>query len=282
MSKYALALVAALGSGLAAPAWAQGYGCCGSPMASSGCLGGWTPVTYGCYGSGCMGSGCYGGWHTMGGWTPVSYGGMGSGCYGGWTPVTSGCYGSSCMGSGCYGGWHTIGNWTPVTYGCYGSGCIGAGCYGSSVKVVTSSPRTVVSAPSEVVTRVAKPVKVQRQEPKPADPPAQPKVVKKAQAETLGMPEAEASGPAPATLVVQLPAQARLTINHKACQADSPTRTFVSPPLQPGKDYYYTLQAEIDRDGRKVLATQRVAVRAGEEKQVLLAFPPTDSRRQTP
>jgi uncharacterized protein (TIGR03000 family) len=91
--------------------------------------------------------------------------------------------------------------------------------------------------------------------------------------ERLGPPEEEAPAPAPATVVIRLPAEARLTINNAATHQTSSTRTFVSPPLQPGKEVHYTLKAELVRDGKAITATKRVALRAGEERQVSLAFP---------
>jgi uncharacterized protein (TIGR03000 family) len=79
--------------------------------------------------------------------------------------------------------------------------------------------------------------------------------------------------PAPATIVVKLPPEAKLTVNNAVTHLTSSTRTFVSPPLQPGKEAYYSLKASLVRDGKTVTATKRVAVRAGEERQVRLTFP---------
>jgi len=73
--------------------------------------------------------------------------------------------------------------------------------------------------------------------------------------------------------VVHLPAEARLTINGNVSRSTSATRTFVTPPLPPGKTCHYTLKAELVRDGRTVTAAARVPVRAGEERQVHLTFP---------
>lgn len=241
MFKYLIALVT-LCSAAVLPAEARGHHGVGS-----GCYG--VPVGYG----------CYGGWH-------VSYG-----CYGS-MPISYSCYG------GCYGG-------MPIAYSCYG-GCYGSmpysyGCYGStpiSVSIDNLPPGAVVIEDKPL------PPQVKREERRPetkasaATTAAQPakKVTPKADvaaAEKLGPPEAEAKEPAPATIVVRLPANAELRVNKNVSKLTSATRTFVSPPLNPGKDYYYTLEAAVTRDGQVVRNSVRVAVRAGEKKEVLLAIP---------
>lgn len=78
---------------------------------------------------------------------------------------------------------------------------------------------------------------------------------------------------APARLIVSLPAEARLTVDGSPTTSTSGQRTFVSPPLQPGVDYYYTLRAEVQRDGQTVATTQRVQVRAGQDITVTLDIP---------
>jgi uncharacterized protein (TIGR03000 family) len=75
-------------------------------------------------------------------------------------------------------------------------------------------------------------------------------------------------GAAPATIVVRLPADARLMIDGNSTRSTESMRTFVSPPLQPGKSYTYRLTAEMTRDGRKVERSKEVTVRAGEQSQV--------------
>ena len=47
----------------------------------------------------------------------------------------------------------------------------------------------------------------------------------------------------------------------------------MTPPLEPGKVYHYTLRAESIRDGRPISVTTEVAVRAGEETRVELRYP---------
>jgi uncharacterized protein (TIGR03000 family) len=99
-----------------------------------------------------------------------------------------------------------------------------------------------------------------------------------ASAGTLPMPITRSIGEAPATIQVSLPADASLSIGGEKTQSTSGDRTFVSPPLQPGKTYFYTLKAEMDRKGEKVTASQDVEVRAGEVSRVSLQFPEEPKR----
>lgn len=79
--------------------------------------------------------------------------------------------------------------------------------------------------------------------------------------------------PTPATIVVNLPADARLKVDDYLTSSTSGTRVFVSPALTPGQDFSYTLTAEIVRDGKTVVAKKLVNVRAGEETRVAIDFP---------
>jgi uncharacterized protein (TIGR03000 family) len=82
-----------------------------------------------------------------------------------------------------------------------------------------------------------------------------------------------ALAPAPATIVVSLPANATLKVDGAATRSTSATRVFATPALPAGQDYYYTLTAEVVRDGQTVTATRRVAVRAGQESRVSIEVP---------
>lgn len=78
---------------------------------------------------------------------------------------------------------------------------------------------------------------------------------------------------AEATLVVTLPADAKLTIDGEKTTSTSAERVFVSPALESGKEYEYTLKAQIVRDGEVKTATARVTVRSGEVSRVELKVP---------
>jgi uncharacterized protein (TIGR03000 family) len=88
------------------------------------------------------------------------------------------------------------------------------------------------------------------------------------------------TGPAPATVVVHLPADARLTVDDQPTRATSDERVFISPPLQPGQNYFYVLRAELNRNGEKLTASQNVTVRAGQTSEVTLEFPRTGSNQE--
>jgi uncharacterized protein (TIGR03000 family) len=83
-----------------------------------------------------------------------------------------------------------------------------------------------------------------------------------------------------ATIVVTLPAEAKLTIDGKATTSTSQERAFVTPPLTPGKTYHYTLRAEMERDGRPVTQTKDVIVRPGRESRVNLDLSGSDAGTQ--
>jgi uncharacterized protein (TIGR03000 family) len=78
---------------------------------------------------------------------------------------------------------------------------------------------------------------------------------------------------APAKIVVDLPADATLTIDDAATKATSATRVFVSPSLPTGQEYHYTLKAEVVRDGKAFSVEKTIAVRGGEETRVALRMP---------
>lgn len=73
---------------------------------------------------------------------------------------------------------------------------------------------------------------------------------------------------APATVVVHMPQNAQLFVEGKAVPIDPATGGFVTPKLEAGGKYVYTLKAEVVRDGRVVTETKEVSVRAGEVTRV--------------
>jgi uncharacterized protein (TIGR03000 family) len=160
-----------------------------------------------------------------------------------------GCCGG-CYGSAAYwaGGWANNGCCGGMRYGCCGGGCCGgsgSGCCGGMM-----APG--MAAPGMAPPRNAEPI-----QPPKASPPG-------------------AAAMAPATLLIHLPADASLTINTTAtAQMTADTRKFVSPPLEPGRDYYYNLQAEVVQGGQRLVTNSRVFVRAGQQSEVTLTIPGT-------
>jgi uncharacterized protein (TIGR03000 family) len=78
---------------------------------------------------------------------------------------------------------------------------------------------------------------------------------------------------APATIIVSLPAGARLSVDGTPTNSASEVRTLVTPNLEVGSTYVYTMRAEIVRDGQTVAQTQTVNVRGGQTSTVQFQFP---------
>jgi uncharacterized protein (TIGR03000 family) len=83
----------------------------------------------------------------------------------------------------------------------------------------------------------------------------------------------ESETAAPASLLVSLPEDARLLVDSYETKSTSGQRTFVTPDLETGRDYQYTLTAEVVRDGRVQRVSRTVTVRAGEQTAVTLQLP---------
>lgn len=201
-----------------------------------------------CYGSyGChVGYGCLGHRRICCG----CYGGYGYGCYGGY----SGCYYS---GYGCYYGcYQPYGGW--ACYGCYG-GCY-SGCY--------SPYHPVPTAPVPGGAQPAPPKSTQ-----PPGPGKQPQPKPGTDKKPGTPPKGTGKTSAPARLIVELPEDAKLYVDGHPTRSTSSRRVFQSPPLEPGKTYYYDLTAEVERDGQPIRVTGRVVIRAGEQVRATLAEP---------
>jgi uncharacterized protein (TIGR03000 family) len=69
----------------------------------------------------------------------------------------------------------------------------------------------------------------------------------------------------PVTLVVRLPADAVLEIDGVGTKQQGEVRRFTSPPLQPGRQYTYTLKASWNEKGEAIVRERAVPVRAGTE-----------------
>jgi uncharacterized protein (TIGR03000 family) len=103
--------------------------------------------------------------------------------------------------------------------------------------------------------------------PLPPPPPSQPKADPSKPIPTEMKKEMRME---PGRVTISLPADARLLFNGTAATGTGETRTFATPALIPGQDYGYELTAEVIRDGRLLLVTERVVVRAGETARVTL------------
>jgi uncharacterized protein (TIGR03000 family) len=75
---------------------------------------------------------------------------------------------------------------------------------------------------------------------------------------------------APAHVTIRLPADAKLYVDNVACPLTSATRSFDTPALDPGRKYFYTVRAEVMRNGQTVVQAQRVEMTAGQKVTVTL------------
>lgn len=213
-------------------------GCGGS---CNGCSGG---VRYSCYGGGCSGAsyscngctGCTGCTGCCGG----GVFGLGLG-----DRMRSWFEPSGCCGGGCCGGC------TGMSYSCSGYSCSGSAysCFGGPVMM---APPTGFDQfppyPGQPNIPYANP------EPAPG---------------MLGLRPAQATITAAsgqtgrATVVVKLPADAKLFADGRALNLTGAERKFVSPELPLGQEFSYRFKAEYERDGETVSVTKKVAVQAG-------------------
>jgi uncharacterized protein (TIGR03000 family) len=191
----------------------------------------------------CSGGGCHGGYGCHGGGRRRGHRCHGGGYCNGGGYCSGGWGGSGCSG-GYYGGYGCSGS-----YG--GSGCSGG--YGSPYMGAPSYDRGAPGGPGRRPETVPAP--------KPGTPPKG--------------TEEETSLPAPATIRVSLPANARLMVDGVPTSSMSATRLFVSPERPRDKTFFYTLTGEINRDGQTVSTSKQVQVRAGEESNVSFDFPAT-------
>lgn len=72
-----------------------------------------------------------------------------------------------------------------------------------------------------------------------------------------------------AVLAMQVPADAKIWVQGEATKQSGEVRTFVSPPLEPGRTYTYSVKAQWTVNGKAVEQSQNVTVRAGNRSQLL-------------
>jgi uncharacterized protein (TIGR03000 family) len=255
-------------------------GCCGGSEVYSSCCGGSYGYSSCCGGS--YGDCCGGGRH--------HHRRHRGGCCGG--EAYSGCCGGYSGYSGCCGG-----NVAPVDCGCGAAvytGCTGGVVTGGAVVGGNAEP---IGPGHETKGGVANPeVKVEAitpEEQKQMDALIEANPDQKAaittyykgashadrkkyyndnkpgkkdegKPEDVKKPKSEVMVPAPATIIVSLPANATLTIDDAATASTASPRVFTSPVLPAGRDFHYTLKAQIVRDGKTVVVSKEVTVRAGQ------------------
>ena len=167
----------------------------------------------------------------------------------------SGCCGSgyysSCAGSGMTPGYAEPGM-TPYYFAAptpsvsYVMGPVvqaGGGCFGSSPAFPTPAPPGSFAEPPQAVPQPAVPLEIDENR--------------------TGRRVGYAANPTRGTVVIRLPADARLYAEGRLLTTQTGgRREFVTPPLPPG-EYGYTFRAEYTRDGQTVGVSKQVAVRPG-------------------
>ncbi len=164
-------------------------------------------------------------------------------CNGGYGCCSGGYVASNCSGGGCHGGCH---GGLFRRHGCHGGGGC---CSGGSVGCCSGGYTSGYFEPG-------------------------PGYQTGPRGEQVGPPrkgQEEVRGLMPGRILVSLPEDARLTINGQATRSTSGMRWFESPPLEPGYDYVYDIEATIMRDGQPVPVKRQVTVRAGQQARVSFA-----------
>lgn len=273
---YSIVVAAMLTTGTPAPAFGGlfsrgGESCLGgcngcTGYSCGGCNGG--GCYGGCNGGGCNGGGCYGFlgvrdfFHNA-----FSFrGGCGGGCGGCQGGCNGGCYGG-CTGYS-YGGCN--GSYSGYGYGMSSSG------YEIPMGMMTSMPMNTYGA-MPMNTYGTMPMDQ-------AMPYAMPQGNVMTPAPPLNMPNQLPIGPPPrsdeatvsanqATVVVNLPADARLYVETHLMPLSGTTRAFRSTDLAPNMKHTYTIRMEVERGGKPVERVQSVIVEPGKRTQVTFEDP---------
>jgi uncharacterized protein (TIGR03000 family) len=80
-----------------------------------------------------------------------------------------------------------------------------------------------------------------------------------------GAPAVGAKSPARVEITMHVPAEARIWFDGEATVQTGATRVFVSPPLDPERQYVYEVRVRWNEGGDVVERTRRVTVQAGDE-----------------
>lgn len=266
---YSVILMAAMTTPAEVPTFGRLFrgGCVG--YACNGCTG---CVGYACGGcAGCVGSACNGcAGYACGGVSVVPYGysagyacGGCGGCGGRFLGWRAGCWSDggwrvwfSCHGAGACHGYAYAG----LSYGfagCYGS------CYGSFTNYFSYWSTPAAPAPAAPAP-MATPAPMQT--PPPAAQPMNPEAPKKA--EPAADPAKPMTYAAPASVIVNLPAEAKLLANGVTTRQTGSERRFTTPNLEPGIRHMYTLTAEISRNDQTIRESIDIEVFPGQETRV--------------
>jgi uncharacterized protein (TIGR03000 family) len=229
---FGIVLAAMIAGTGESPSWGWHQGCNGCWSAGHSC-GGCGAYQWGGWG-GCSGD-CFGTFGTFGTFSPFSCSGGGF-CGGGY------CGGGYCGGycGGGFGCSSSCNGYSMPNYGCWSS-CHGS-CHGSGFGCGGIVYPTAVGCSGCGGTMMG--------------------------ADSAAKPEANEKQ---ATVTVQTPEGAKLTVDGKEIELTSTSQTFVTPELDPKRTYFYEMKATIKKDGKELSINKRVAVKAGEKVTVDLS-----------
>lgn len=289
---YSIVMLAAMSAGPEAPEFCfkKGHGCASYSAGCQGCLGGCAGSTAGCLG-------CYGGGATYAAPAPsYSYGYGGGGCYGG-PGYDNGCCICGCIckllscfcccGKGGYG----------YGGGCYGgAGGYGYGGYGGGGAVIAAFQPQKPNNEAVVVVRVpenaklfanGQPTNLTGTERIFATPDLTPghdfnytmSVEWTSNGETKTAKQqvkvraghrtmVDFTERATSAVTVSLPPNSRLMVDGIDTRMTGGKHTFTTPELSKGQPVSYEFRAEIEREGKMEVLTQKVAFKAGEPVEI--------------
>jgi uncharacterized protein (TIGR03000 family) len=75
-----------------------------------------------------------------------------------------------------------------------------------------------------------------------------------------------------ARVVVKVPENAKVYLQDQPMSLSGKVRKFVSPKLDPKREYEYTVRVELDRDGQTLTKTATARVKAGQRVEVSVNF----------
>jgi uncharacterized protein (TIGR03000 family) len=98
----------------------------------------------------------------------------------------------------------------------------------------------------------------------PAAPPAEVKPEQKKKTDA----KSSTSTDGIARITVELPVDAKLTVDGVACPLTTSKRVLETPKLQAGQTYYYTLEAQVVRNGETIAESRRVVFESDKNVRV--------------
>ena len=207
----------------------------------------------GCYGS--MAAGCYG--SCSGSCSGSCYGCSGGGFFrrsGGFLGHRSSCHG--CCGGYACSGFSCFGSWRGSCHGCSGS-CYGScyGCYGVSYGSSWGPP---VGMPPYTLHGYNSPSAIYGNVYYPNQPP-----VMTVPVAPMTKPSGSDAPPMGANLKFKVPADTKIYVDGKLAPGSGPERSFYTPPLEPGKKFFYEVKAELTVNGKTLTEEKKVIVEAG-------------------